>query len=140
MLTFHTQPPLKYELPNAQKVRQWIENAIKQENADLEIDDISIIFCTDDYLYQMNVQFLQHDTLTDVITFDYSTEHLIAGDIFISLERVRENALLFQVAETEELHRVIIHGILHLLRYTDKTSDTQQLMRKKEDFYLKQFR
>ena len=119
-------------------VNNWLLDVFKQEKK--RIGAISFIFCLDSYLHQLNIQYLNHDTLTDVITFPYSSSNVqIDGDIFISIERVLENAQLFNVPFRSELLRVIIHGSLHLLGYKDKTLEEQQLMRQKEDFYLIQY-
>ena len=108
---------------------------ISRENCTLK--HLNYIFCSDEYLLDLNKQYLNHKTLTDVITFDSSEEPtVIEGDIFISIERVQSNAKELSQTEDEELHRVIIHGVLHLLGYTDKTKSGQILMRKKEDAYL----
>ena len=117
-----------------------VENqTITAENYTLEC--LNFIFCTDDYLHNMNVQYLEHDTLTDVITFDNSDiETEIEGDIFISIDRVSENATIFDTTTEKELHRVILHGTLHLLGYKDKSETEQQIMRQKEDFYLRFFK
>lgn len=101
------------------------------------IGSINFIFCTDAYLHEMNVKYLNHDTYTDVITFDYTENPPeISGDIFISSERVRENAKQFGTTFVMELHRVMIHGLLHLAGFDDKTAREQQQMRSKEDYYL----
>jgi len=101
------------------------------------LKELNYIFCSDAYLLQINQQYLNHDTYTDIITFDNSeTEKVITGDIFISIERIRENAAKYNITEADELHRVIIHGALHLLGYKDKTAVTKQKMTEKEDFYL----
>lgn len=126
---------ITYKLKHKTSVRQWITETIHAEGYKLK--ELNYIFCTDDYLLQINRQYLDHDTYTDIITFDNSAiEKLIVGDIFISIDRIRENATKFNVSETDELHRVIIHGALHLLGYKDKTAVTKQKMTKKEDFYL----
>ena len=101
-----------------------------------QFGDITIIFCSDDYLLSINKQYLNHDYYTDIITFDYVDENRISGDLFISLDRVRENAAKFKVEMKKELFRVVFHGILHLVGYKDKTKEEQAVMRKKEDFYL----
>ena len=95
--------------------------------------DINYIFCSDNYLHQINFQYLDHDTFTDIITFDQSDKDQIEGDIFISIDRVHENANERNISFVNELHRVMIHGILHLLGYNDKTPKEKQLMREKED-------
>ena len=126
---------ISYKLKNKTAVRQWINETIQAEG--FKLKELTYIFCSDEYLLQINQQYLNHDTYTDIITFDNSEkEGVIVGDIFISIERIRENALKFNITETDELHRVIIHGALHLLGYTDKSAVTKQKMTQKEDFYL----
>ena len=124
-----------FVLSNEDVVAAWIAESIKSEEHSLE--EINYIFCDDDYLHKLNVEFLNHDTLTDIISFDYSVGKIIQGDIFISVERVKENASDFEVPFLEELHRVIIHGVLHYCGYKDKTPKDSLLMREKENFYLK---
>src|ERR1700759_1099644 len=110
---------IKFKLKDKTLVRKWITETILAEG--FQLSELNYIFCSDSYLLQINRQYLDHDTYTDIITFDNSeTERVITGDIFISIDRVRENALKFSITETDELHRVIIHGALHLLGYTDK--------------------
>ncbi len=124
-----------YKLKNKLKVRQWITNTIIAEG--FKLQELTYVFCSDAYLLQINQQYLDHDTYTDIITFDNSEyEGDIIGDIFISIPRVRENAGIFKVSETDELHRVIIHGALHLLGYKDKTPADNKKMTQKEDEYL----
>lgn len=118
-------------------LKQWIKSIAISENK--EIGDINFIFCDDEYLYDINVRFLQHDTFTDIITFDYTEGKILNSDIYISVERVSENALQFGVSEEKELIRVMAHGILHLCGYKDKTADESQLMRKKEDEKIEMF-
>jgi rRNA maturation RNase YbeY len=126
---------ISYKLKNKTLVRQWIKDTIAAEG--FKLQELTYVFCSDAYLLPMNQQYLDHDTYTDIITFDNSEEEgQIVGDIFISIERIRENAAKFGVTETQELHRVIIHGALHLLGYTDKTVVTKQKMTQKEDEYL----
>ena len=98
--------------------------------------DISVIFCSDEYLLQVNKQYLNHDYYTDIVTFNYVEDSIISGDLFISLDRVKENAETFQSEFVVELYRVVFHGILHLIGYNDKTSVEQKVMRQKEDYYL----
>ena len=112
----------------------WIEKAIEAEG--YELGSISYIFCSDEYLHQMNVEYLEHDTLTDVITFPYNHDP-IEGDIFISIDRVKDNAQDLGVPFEIELHRVMIHGVLHLCGYSDETDEEEGEMRAKEDAYLK---
>ena len=126
---------IAYKLKHKSQVRHWITETIHAEGYQLK--ELNYIFCSDIYLLQINRQYLDHDTYTDIITFDNSEhEKSIVGDIFISIERIRENAARFNVSETDELHRVIVHGALHLLGYQDKTPVTKQKMTQKEDFYL----
>ena len=124
-------------VPFTQKpaLRKWIISTIKAEGATLET--LNFIFGTDEYLLQINQQYLQHDDYTDIITFDNSEQpKCINGDIFISYERVKDNAAERHIKPREELHRIMIHGVLHLLGYKDKTKAEKQLMRQKEAQYL----
>ncbi|RYU89336.1 rRNA maturation RNase YbeY [Mucilaginibacter terrigena] len=133
-ITFHEED-INYKLKNKTAVRKWITDTINTEGYKLR--ELTYIFCTDEYLLQINRQYLDHDTYTDIITFDNSEEDgIIAGDIFISIERIRENAGKFNVTEAQELHRVLIHGALHLLGYADKLPADKKKMTLKEDFYL----
>lgn len=113
------------------KYTNWISAIAIQE--DKRIEEINYIFCTDEYLHSLNVQFLNHDTLTDIITFDNSLGNTLISDIFISLERVKENAKNFDVSLEEELNRVMAHGVLHLCGYKDKSEEDISIMRSKED-------
>ncbi|ALU73782.1 MULTISPECIES: rRNA maturation RNase YbeY [Tenacibaculum] len=124
-----------FQLKNEEKTAQWVLNCIEKEG--FELGEINYVFCDDTYLHKMNVEFLQHDTLTDIISFDYTLGKLVGGDIFISIERVKENAKEFDVLFENELHRVIIHGVLHYMKYKDKTDQEKQLMRTKENDSLK---
>ncbi|MCB0423163.1 MAG: rRNA maturation RNase YbeY [Mangrovimonas sp.] len=117
---------------------QWISKTIEAESCSQ--GEINYIFCDDEYLHKLNVEFLNHDTLTDIISFDYSIGKIVHGDIFISVERVVDNAQDFKVTFEEELGRVIIHGILHLCGYKDKTDEDAQVMRLKENHYLNQLK
>lgn len=126
---------VQFALKQKRLIRNWIKNTIISEGHQLQ--ELNYIFCSDAFLLSMNMEYLKHDTLTDIITFDNSESALkISGDIFISIERVRENALKYQVAERDELHRVMIHGALHLLGYQDKRKADKSIMTQKEDFYL----
>lgn len=116
-------------------IRKWIIDCINVEHS--SPGDINIVFCTDSYLYDLNMEYLNHDTLTDIITFQYSNENEpLSGDIFISLDRVQDNANDFSAEFDHELNRVIIHGVLHLIGYKDKTDAEKEQMRSKEDYYL----
>lgn len=126
---------IAFKLPKPGKTRQWIREAIEHENHHLL--HLTYIFCSDDYLLSLNQEYLKHKTLTDIITFDHSeTPGQIEGDIFISIDRVNANAGIFETSPDEELHRVLIHGVLHLIGYSDKTPYEKTQMRKKEDEYL----
>ncbi|PWK75421.1 rRNA maturation RNase YbeY [Mucilaginibacter oryzae] len=117
------------------QLRRWIKDTIVAEG--FKLKELNYIFCSDAYLLQINQQYLDHDTYTDIVTFDNSeVEGDIVGDIFISIDRIRENGAKFKTGEADELHRVIIHGALHLLGYTDKSAVTKQKMTQKEDEYL----
>ncbi|SNR13821.1 rRNA maturation RNase YbeY [Tenacibaculum jejuense] len=124
-----------FELTDEKRTSEWIIKCIEKENH--ELGEVNYIFCDDTYLHKINVEFLQHDTFTDIISFDYSLGKLVSGDIFISIERVKENASNFKVSFQEELHRVIIHGILHYMGFKDKTDSEKQIMRDKENTCLK---
>ncbi len=129
------QEDTNYNLKQKLKLKQWIKHTIAAEG--FTLNELNYIFCSDAYLLNINQQYLNHDTYTDIITFDNSeTDGKIAGDIFISAERIAENALKFNVNDDTEMHRVIIHGALHLLGYKDKTPADKKLMTEKEDFYL----
>ncbi len=121
-------------IDNEAELTTWISATIEEEEC--SEGDINYIFCDDEYLHKLNVEFLNHDTLTDIISFDYSVGKQLHGDIYISIERVQDNAVDFNTALENELHRVIIHGILHYCGYKDKTDSEAKLMRSKEDYYL----
>lgn len=124
-----------FNLKDKRKINSWIKKTIELES--FNPGDINLIFCSDSYLLKLNQEYLNHHTLTDIITFDSSEEeNTISGDIFISIDRIKENAENLNVHFTTELHRVIIHGILHLCGYTDKSKDEKTAMREKEDHYL----
>lgn len=112
-------------------LKQWIKAIV--ENNKKEVGEISYIFCSDEQLLKINKEFLNHDYYTDIITFDYSETDVVSGDLFISIERIKDNAKTLKTSYQEELHRVIIHGVLHLLGYKDKTEEESENMRKLED-------
>lgn len=132
MITFNYENDFKLE--NETKTSQWIQNCIEKEG--FELGELTYIFCNDDYLHKINVEFLNHDTLTDIISFDYTMGSLVGGDIFISTERVADNANDFDTTFADELHRVIIHGVLHYMKYKDKTNEEKEIMRSKENACL----
>jgi rRNA maturation RNase YbeY len=122
-------------LKNKAKLRDWFINTAKAEVN--SIKELNYIFCSDAYLLEMNQSYLNHDTYTDIITFDNSeTDERVLGDVFISIDRIKENAKNFGVTESEELHRVMIHGLLHLLGYSDKSKTEKAKMTEKENHYL----
>ena len=125
------------KLSNTEDLNLWINNVIKEE--EMIIGELVYLLCNDEYLLKKNIQFLNHNTLTDVITFDYSDDKIISGDILISTERVVENAKIFNVNYLTELHRVMVHGLLHLLGYKDKIEKDANTMREKENYYLNKF-
>jgi len=142
-LQFYTEPPLPSEFSqltfDEPQLGAWLSNVIISEEL-TSTDAINFIFCSDEYLHKINLEYLEHDTLTDIITFDNSeNDQEIEGDIFISLERIKENAQMFEVPFELELKRVLVHGILHLIGYNDKTEEEGMIMRSKEDFYLALF-
>lgn len=116
-------------------ISSWISNVITDEG--FKVGELNYVFCDDDYLHKLNVEFLDHDTLTDIISFDYTLGKLVSGDIFISIERVKDNATDFSTDFNDELNRVIVHGVLHYCGYKDKTDKDAKVMRSKEDHYLK---
>lgn len=126
-----------FVLADHRKYEKWIERVIASEGKKLE--EISYIFCDDEYLLNLNEEFLKHDTYTDIITFDYSVGKILQGDIYISTERVKENSDEYNVSFEEELRRVIIHGVLHLCGYKDKTKEQSLLMRQKEEEKMELF-
>ncbi|SFS96829.1 rRNA maturation RNase YbeY [Sphingobacterium wenxiniae] len=134
-ISFFTEE-VDYKLKNKQKLREWIAATIKAEGFK-RIGELNFILCSDAYLLEINKEYLNHDTYTDIVTFDSSEEEdTIAGDIFISVERTAENAVKFGESEADELHRVIIHGVLHLCGYLDKKKEAKELMTAKENEYL----
>lgn len=121
----------KYSLKNRTLIKQWIKTVV--ENKGKKLGDISYILCDDDYLLEVNRQYLKHNYYTDIITFDYTENDRIGGDLFISIDRVKDNATALQVPEHEELMRVMIHGVLHLLGLKDKSEEEVKQMRKAEE-------
>lgn len=126
---------VELDLPNEEQLHKWIDTIATQENC--ELNQLNYIFCTDQYLHQLNVEYLDHDTLTDVISFPYAKPPQVQGDIFISIDRIQENATKFAVTFEQELLRVMIHGFLHFCGYGDKTPTEAERMRAKENEALK---
>jgi len=123
-----------FQLKEENLLENWIEKVVSENG--FEIGEINYIFCDDAYLHKLNVEFLQHNTLTDIISFDNSLGKLISGDIFISVERVEENAADFKVSAEEEMHRVMIHGVLHYMGFKDKSDVEKSEMRNAENAAL----
>jgi len=122
---------------NRKRITSDIKNIIIGEN--FKCGKISVIFCSDEYLLNINREYLKHDYYTDIITFNYGEDNLVTGDLFISVERVAENSLIYSQSIEKELYRVIYHGILHLVGFDDKDDASGKVMKAKEDFYLNRF-
>ena len=123
-----------FSLKTESALIKCIRSLVKQELR--EIGDITFVFCDDNYLHKINLEFLDHDTYTDIITFDYSAGNEIVSEVYISVDRVAENAKKFSQTFENEIHRVIVHGVLHLCGYNDKLAEEKQIMRDKENHYL----
>jgi rRNA maturation RNase YbeY len=134
MINFYYETPFK--LKNEEEISKWISSVIVSE--EFKEGDINYIFCDDAYLLKLNIEFLNHDTFTDIISFDNSLGKILHGDIYLSIDRVKENAKNYGVSLSEELSRVIVHGILHYCGFKDKTEADSKLMRNKENFYINQ--
>lgn len=135
MITFNYETD--FDLQNEADYEAWIETIIESE--DFTEGEINFIFCDDSYLHKINVEYLDHDTFTDIISFDYTIGNLISGDIFISIERVKENAKEYEVSFNKELLRVMSHGILHYCGFKDKSEEDSNLMRQKENEKMEMF-
>lgn len=137
---FH-EHEIKTGLKNKRKLTAFLDGLVSKWRPEITDAELDFIFCCDDYLLQINRQFLDHDTLTDIITFDLSEdEEILQGEIYISVERVKENAALFDTTYQDELHRVIFHGVLHLCGFKDKKEKDQKIMRKNEDYCLANYK
>jgi probable rRNA maturation factor len=123
-------------LKHRKKLKSVLVQLINREKKTFFSSEVNVIFCDDEFLHGLNTKFLKHDTLTDIITFDYSEDTKLVGDIFISVERVRDNAIKFSQSSSKELYRVIIHGFLHLCGYKDRAKEEKRTMKLKENFYL----
>ncbi|MEL1239862.1 rRNA maturation RNase YbeY [Flavobacterium flavipallidum] len=126
-----------FTLDNEEAVANWLSAVIISENK--KEGEINYIFCDDEYLHKINMEYLNHDTLTDIISFDYTVGNELNGDIFVSVERVQDNANDFNIPFEEELKRVLVHGVLHYCGYKDKGEDDERLMRSKEDEKIAMF-
>lgn len=133
-ISFNNQS-ISFNLKKKSTLKQWIKCVVEKER--YSIGRINYIFCSDEELLKINAEYLNHTTYTDIITFDYTEVKKISGDVFISIERVKENAEKFKIDFETELHRVLIHGVLHLCGYKDKSKSDKIIMRKKEDAALK---
>jgi rRNA maturation RNase YbeY len=136
LINFYNEDINKPKL-KVKPIKEWIKSVISSNS--FSCGNINIIFCSDNYLLEINKTYLDHDYFTDIITFNYNSEKFIAGDIFISLDTVRKNSIDFSTTFNDELYRVIIHGILHLLGYDDKTEDQEKLIHIREDELLEFF-
>lgn len=125
------------QLKDKRKVTRWIKQTIENEHK--TAGDITIVLCSDEYILTTNREFLKHDYFTDIITFDYNEGDKLSGDLLISTDTVKNNADTYKVSFVDELHRVIIHGVLHLCGYKDKSASDAKMMRAKEDFYLAKY-
>lgn len=132
MISFNYET--NFQLNNEANTSRWISEVIKEEG--FNEGEINYIFCDDEYLLKLNIEFLNHDTLTDIISFDYTMGKEINGDIYISIERVTDNAKEYNVDVFTELNRVMVHGVLHYCGYKDKTKDDEKTMRMKENYYM----
>ena len=124
----------KFDLQDQESLRSWITFVLDQEGK--ELGEINYIFCDDDYLLDLNVKTLNHNTLTDIISYDYTLGDVVSGDIYISYDRVLDNSESLGVSFADELHRVMVHGVLHYCGYKDKSDEEKKGMRSKEDYYL----
>lgn len=125
---------IKFEFKNKRINNRWLKTVAESEIR--KIGDINIIFCSDNYILDVNMKYLQHDYFTDIITFDYCEGNVLSGDLFISIDSVRENSSFYGTEFPDELNRVIVHGILHLIGYDDHTDEDIEEMRSKENYYL----
>lgn len=125
---------IKFNFKDKLSNNRWLKLVAGSEIK--KLGDINVIFCSDNYILDVNMKYLQHDYFTDIITFDYCQGDVLSGDLFISVDSVRENAVEYGAEFDEEIHRVIVHGLLHLIGYDDHTPEDQKTMREKENYYL----
>ena len=133
MVSYFTQD-VKFSFPEKRRTSRWLKLVAESEIC--RLGDISVIFCSDNYILDVNMKYLQHDYFTDIITFDYCEGDKLSGDLFISIDSVRENAITYGTEFADELNRVIVHGVLHLIGYDDHTKADIATMRSKENYYL----
>jgi rRNA maturation RNase YbeY len=135
MVSYFTED-IKFNFKDKRLTSRWLKFVAESEAK--RLGDISIIFCSDNYILDVNIKYLKHDYFTDIITFDYCEDNLLSGDLFISIDSVRENASFYGTEFSDELNRVIVHGLLHLIGYDDHTEEDIAMMRAKENYYLSQ--
>ncbi len=140
MITYHSEN-ISFNLKGKREINNWIKSVVSDlqfslKMSNYKVGDINIVFCNDTYLLEINQKYLNHNYFTDIITFDYSENGIISGDLFISVDTVKENSLKFKVSFDEEIKRVIIHGVLHLLGYKDKTKSEKLKMKDAENMAL----
>ncbi len=135
MVSYFTED-IKFNFKEKRLTSRWLKFVAESEAK--RLGDISVIFCSDNYILDVNIKYLKHDYFTDIITFDYCEENLLSGDLFISIDSVRENASFYGTEFSDELNRVIVHGLLHLIGYDDHTDEDIAMMRAKENYYLSQ--
>lgn len=128
---------IEFDLPDKKRLVRWITSVVKDEGRTL--GNVSYIFCSDEYLWSMNKEYLNHDYYTDIITFDYVKDNVISGDLFVSYDRIKDNAEKFNVLRETELLRVMIHGVLHLVGYDDITDELEKEIHQREDHYLEKW-
>jgi len=133
MVSYYTED-INFEFKNRRLNNSWLKMVAESEIK--KVGNLSIIFCSDNYILDVNMKYLQHDYFTDIITFDYCEGNVLSGDLFISIDSVRENASFYGADFKDELNRVIVHGLLHLIGYDDHTDEDQKVMRSKENYYL----
>lgn len=134
MVRFFTED-IKFDFKYKMLTRKWLKAVAGSEMK--QLGDVNVIFCSDNYILDVNMKYLQHYYFTDIITFDYCEGKVLSGDLFISIDSVRENAVFYSTEFVDELNRVIVHGLLHLIGYDDHTEEEVKVMRSKEDYYLK---
>lgn len=135
MVSYHTED-CKFEFKQKRLTSRWLKFVAESESK--RLGEIAVIFCSDPYILEVNLHYLQHDYYTDIITFDYCEGNRLSGDLFISVDSVRENATFYGSEFADELNRVIVHGLLHLIGYDDHTEEDIAMMRSKENYYLSQ--
>ncbi|MBR1510872.1 MAG: rRNA maturation RNase YbeY [Bacteroidales bacterium] len=135
MVSYFTED-IKFNFKEKRLTSRWLKFVAESEAK--RLGDISVIFCSDNYILDVNIKYLKHDYFTDIITFDYCEDNLLSGDLFISIDSVRENASFYGTEFSDELNRVIVHGLLHLIGYDDHTEEDIAMMRAKENYYLSQ--